>query len=261
MAEPGIEKDNALTRFMRNVSAENAAAGLPAGRSYTSVEAPTRVHTSAMGEMKPLTPEEVSTRDALAKSIGILPKDELDELAETEEEPSAPVPVVPAIPKPGSIRNPPRDREKTTVPDGPRGGMFSPSRPMLPDFKKVECFDFKTNTIYVDGMAFPIPQDDVRSMKSYAVQIVLDHVTAQLAQALIEFGIPEAAAAEAAERLRGSVNDRKDGVVSEVSKGLAADGVSAESRAEEGLGVPPVPSAGSEKLPADGEGSSSTPAE
>jgi len=277
MNQPAIEKDNALTRFMREVSQVNAEAGLPAGRSAggpANVEPPTRVRSHAMSRptpVKPLSLEEKMELDAKAKALGIMPSDELDELRETDgddddraaEAARDAVPSGPAIPVPGSIRNPRRPAPGVSgilraVEEGKVQGPIM-SRPQLPDFKKVQVFDLTSNTIYVDGMAFPIPSEDVLAMKSYAVQIVLDHVVAQLAKALIEFGVPQAAAMDAADKLRETINDGRKENVQEVSAGSSADAVPAKQGQEERLGVPTVPPAGDEGLREVGEGTGENP--
>lgn len=264
-----VEKDNALTRVLREVAEANAQAGKPAGRSAAMGPDPgPRVRSQAM-TVAPLSAEEKAERDRKAKELGIMPKDELDELQDDEPEGGpmpAPAPASSFVPKPGFSKNRPTQAAigaLAAVRTG--GGMLDPdrmtareflaSKPQLPDFKKVQQFDLTTNTIYVDGMAFPIPQEDVLAMKSYAVQIVLDHVVFQLAQALIEFGVPKAAAMAAADRLRETINDGKEGV-SSVQGGAGPDGLQAQSNPKEGLGVPVVPQAGDEELRQDGEGPS-----
>jgi hypothetical protein len=194
----------------------------------------------------PLSAEERAERDRAAKAIGILPKDELDELNIPESEPVAPA--TQFIPSPRAGKRPTSEAlsalgASLRGPDRQNAREFL-SRPQLPDFKKVQQFDLMSNTIYVDGMAFPIPQEDVLAMKSYAVQIVLDHVVHQLAQALIEFGVPAAAAMAAANRLRDTVSVRKEEVQS-VQGELALDGVPTEQNQEAGLDVSAVSQEGS----------------
>jgi hypothetical protein len=275
MNQPAIEKDNALTRVMRQVAQTNAEAGLPAGRSAggpANIEPPTRVRSAPMRTaipLKPLTAEEKNDLDQKAKALGIMPKDELDELREADEDDeapafaAAPVPAPAFIPRPGSIRNPRRAVAPSEITArATETGRVSLGRPQLPDFRKVESFDLTTNTIYVDGMSFPIPPEDVFPMKSYAVQIVLDHVVAQLAKALIEFGIPEAAAMEAANKLRETVDGQRGKEnVQEVSAGTSDVSVPAEPSTQEGLDVPAVPPSGDEGLPAVGEGAGTEAAE
>jgi hypothetical protein len=270
MTEVPVEKDNALTRFMRQVADTNAAAGLPAGRSAggpAGVDPPTRVRSNAMNSplpVRPLSPEERAELDQKARAIGIMPKDELDELTDPDDEDECVAlseqeklnPTASAIPTPGSIRNPARATAPSQILNEARGPYvaFTPlKKSQLPDFRNVEGFDLINNTIRVDGMIFPIPLEDVLAMKSYAVQIVLDHVVAQLAKALIEFGVPGVAAAEAADRLRESINDGKE-TVSEVRAGTTSSGVSPEPDQVEKLGLPVVLSSGDGELPAVGEG-------
>lgn len=259
MAENAIERDNVLTRFMRQVADVNAAAGFSAGRSSegpAGADPPTRVRSNAMASsLKPLTAEERAELDRKAKELGIMPKDELDELAEPEDNEEmlmVPVPSV-GLPVPGSVRA----VAPSQILKDARGGVgaIPVRRPQLPDFRNVEVFDLTTDTIRVDGMTFPIPPEDVLAMKSYAVQIVLDHVVAQLAKALIEFGVPGTAATEAAERLRESINDRKE-AMPEVREGTTPNGVSPESDQVEKLGLSDVCSIGVEGLSAVGEGTS-----
>lgn len=274
MAQEGIEKSNPLVDFMRDIQAVNAAAGAPAGRGYRGgpprAEQPTRVRSGAMSAppvpLKPLTPEEKAELDRKAQEIGILPKpekDELDELNETEDDapppaPSAPVGAAALIPKPGSVRRATPPSQINVA--GGRGIEPVTQRPQLPDFKKVQLFDLQSGTIVVDGMFFPIPAEDVRAMKAYAVSIALDHVVMQLAKALIEFGVPEAAAMEAADKLRESVDGRKENM-QEVRGGEGAGRVPSEPGAEAGLGVPPVPPPGAEGLQPVSDGGGEPPQE
>ncbi len=209
---------------MDSIAEQNAAEGLPAGRSYggpANAEPPTRVRSAAMREpvvQKPLTPEEKAELDRKAREIGILPPsdDVLDELSDDEDEPApvpSPVPNESLIPKPGSIRNrAQRPRDVTATVIHPQSGQ-PVSKPMLPDFTKVQAFDLVSGTIYIDGMAFPIPSEDQVAMKAYAVGIALDSVVAQLAMALIAFGVPESVANEAADKLRATAvtEERTDG--------------------------------------------------
>jgi hypothetical protein len=271
MSQPAQEKDNALTRFMRDVADTNAAAGLPAGRSAggpAGIDPPTRVRTAAMKEpliVKPLTKEEKADLDRKAQALGIMPKDELDELAEPEDDDApagADLVMGPMIPTPGSIRHPRTEPPYTGPGSGPNrqtAREFMNDRTRLPDFTQVQSFNLETNTIYVDGMSFPIPEEDVTAMKSYAVQIVIDHVVAQLAKALIEFGVPPTVATEAAERLRESTNDGRE-TVSEVRDGAATTGVPPESNQAARLVVSDVPPTGVEGLSEVGERPSEGPA-
>jgi hypothetical protein len=74
----------------------------------------------------------------------------------------------------------------------------------LPDFRKIEGFDFFRNVLYIDGLEFEIPAEDVLAMKRYAVDIALDHVVKQLAEALIVFGVPPALAQATADSVKES---------------------------------------------------------
>jgi hypothetical protein len=214
--------------------------------------------------VKPLSAEEKAELDQKAKALGIMPKDELDELQDAGDEDEVPTVAPPVrapvfIPKPGFTRKAQDTEIKSSTPTGRMSPLAG--RPQLPDFRKVESFDLVTNTIYVDGMSFPIPIEDVFPMKSYAVQIVLDHVVAQLAKALIEFGIPEAAAMEAAEKLRETVDGHRKENVSVVQEGTAPVVVPSKPDQEEGLDVPAVSSGGDEGLPAVGTGAGETATE
>jgi len=227
-----------------------------------------------MTRPRPLSDAERAALDAKAKALGIMPKDELDELMDDDDEDEeeaatqAPAPVVTAatgIPRPGSARRRLEKGHEATVvhSDNPRIQVPIMSRPQLPDFRKVETFDLVSSVIYVDGMAFPIPTADLGMMKTYAVQVALDHVVRQLALALIEFGVPAAAADAAAKSLRDQVADGRsnDSDVSGVSASATADGVPAESDTEAGLDVPAVSSEGSEAVSGDAGGVGAAPAE
>lgn len=89
----------------------------------------------------------------------------------------------------------------------PRGRAHQPGLTgarMMPNFANVEGFDLVRKVAVVDGMEFKLIEEDVVAMKKFAIQVVLDNVTFQLAQALVELGIPQDMAEATASKMRES---------------------------------------------------------
>jgi hypothetical protein len=207
MPTPAFEKNNAMTEVIRRAQRINAEAGLPAGRNAVNqpvtVGSGTSVRSAAMNDPRPLSAEEVEARDARARELGLLPK------LEGEDNPYGSLADAQAAGMPVEL-NTALDKEVRR-----QGGMARPSVDVpasqsmvrLPDFTKVQMFDFIRNVIYIDGLEFAIPADDVRDMKRYAVDLALDHVVKQLADALIAFGVPQ----ELANQMGASVREKANG--------------------------------------------------
>jgi hypothetical protein len=172
-----------------------------------------------MNNPTPLSPEEVAARDARARELGIRPPtpDEDGPYGSLAEAQAA---GMPDQPRP--------TQAELDAHNGADFGLLAPQRvvrlsappsqppatgPMvkLPDFRKVEGFDFFRNVLYIDGLEFAIPEADVRGMKQYAVDLALDHVVKQLAAALVEFGVPPELANQTADSVRGSVHETSTG--------------------------------------------------
>lgn len=227
MATPAFEKKNAATERARMFKEMNASAGRPAGRGVTNqpvtVGSGTSVRSAAMNDPKPLSPQEVAERDARARELGLVPSEGGDgpygSLAAAMEA-AGDVPETPAPPITLEA-----ERQRMTAREflALRGessvaqfvvdrdhalreavGIASPTPPMvrLPDFRKVSGFDFHRNVLYIDGLEFEIPEDDVRDMKRYAVDLALNHVVKQLAAALVEFGVPQGLADQMSQAVR-----------------------------------------------------------
>lgn len=225
MPSPAYEKDNPLTQMMSRVKQINAAAGMPAGRGASDqpiqVGSGPSVRSAAMQNPPPLTPEEQARRDAAARKLGILPPDPDEDpnypSLEAAMEAGMPVP----SPEPPVERMTAREfinahPERAAVQarfDQVGVGAFSPPPTVrLPDFRKVTGFDFFRNVIYIDGLEFDIPEDDVRDMKRYAVDIALNQVVKHLAEALVAFGVPAALAQATADSVReGAANGAQSG--------------------------------------------------
>lgn len=194
--QPGVEPNNPFTRLIARVGELNASEGRPAGRSYSgpvSADPPMRVQSAAM-RAEPLTPEEQAHRDQRARELGILEPDPNASGDEIIVPPQADVPLRMMSPR----SQPGRQTAREFLAD-------LPPRPTLPNFLNVQGFDLTTGELVIDGMSFPIPEEDRRDMKAYAVQIALDHIVAQLVVALVAFGLPQESAEVAADKLREGV--------------------------------------------------------
>lgn len=233
-------KDNAVTRMIQRVAEHNAAEGKPAGRAFEQAGRFSRtIPAHVFNKMSPqqqaralaipegMTPQEFAMANARAGALGLTGDDDDDmpimgsQQGEqsiegvTDEEVEAMLQEA-KIARPGAaptqaapaptVTAPEVPRERTQFVTGlqhapvPSGAAFSSKA--MPDFRKVEGVNLIKGVVIVDGMEFPMAAVDVQDMKKYAVTVVLEHTVFQLAQALIEFGIPPEMAKEAAENLR-----------------------------------------------------------
>jgi hypothetical protein len=179
-----------------------------------------------MNNPAPLSAEEAAARDARARELGLLPKEEGEDnqygsLAEAQTaaggvgRPELNTVLDQEVRRQGT---PDRQTAREFLASHPAAGMFIPQPVVkLPDFTQVQLFDFSTNVLYIDGLAFKIPEADVRDMKRYAVDLALDHVVKQLAEALIAFGVPQ----ELADQMGASVREKANG--SNEGDGTTAD--------------------------------------
>jgi hypothetical protein len=157
-----------------------------------------------MNNPTPLSDAEVEERNARARELGIMEPGEEDgpygSLAAAQ---AAGMPV--ELPDAGSSRQTAREFVGSTqFGDRIPTPTHLPAAPIvkLPDFRKVEGFDFFRNVLYIDGLEFEIPEVDVLAMKKYAVDLALDYVVKQLADALVLFGVPPALAQQTAESVK-----------------------------------------------------------
>jgi len=163
--QPAYEKDNPMTRLAREVAAHNAGHGLPAGRGYGVGQ--TMVEPASMGrsvavrqELPPPPQEEIERLNRLALEHGVPASD----LGVAEPMPTQ------YVPNPLQVTRTLRD--------------IRPSAPRLPDFTKVEGIDLKSGHVIVDGLTFPVPENDLRDMYMYVMEIVQEAVMAQFHMAL-----------------------------------------------------------------------------
>ena len=171
--QPGIVKDNSATRMADYVRSLNAERGTPIARA--SGETPmvsAQVIPASMAA--PLSVEEVEARDAAAKAIGVLPRDE--ETQEIEE-----------ISEPGFPRQTAREFMAQN-PMGPQAVLQASYNKgsRLIDFKKIQGIDLIRGIVWVDGFEIKIPQTDISKFKRYALDLAVNFVTEQLAAAMAE---------------------------------------------------------------------------
>lgn len=214
MPSPAYEKNNPMTQLMSRVKQVNAAAGMPAGRGASDqpimVGSGPSVRSAAMQSPPPLSHEEQARRDQAARDLGIMPPD-------PDADPN--YPSLEAAMEAGGAAGLPVTEERMTAreviarTDMTGAGAYAPPPTVrLPDFRKVTGFDFFRNVIYIDGLEFAIPEEDVRDMKRYAVDIALNQVVKQLAEALVAFGVPPTLAQATADSVReGAANGVQQG--------------------------------------------------
>jgi hypothetical protein len=145
----------------------------------------------------------------------------------------------------------PQATGRVTLPRGvaaPVAGLAGPRT--MPNFSNVEGFDLTRKVAVVDGMEFKLADEDVVAMKKYAIQIVLDNVTFQLAHALVALGIPEEMARATADTMRQTALTEATNVKSETAGAAATPGgmdgtagaaqtVPQVRRGEDGKSLPP----------------------
>lgn len=122
----------------------------------------------------------------------------------------------------------------------------------MPNFANVEGFDLSRKVAVVDGMEFQLAEDDVVMMKKFAIQVVLDNVTYQLAQALVQLGIPQEMAQATAEKMRETAASAATpgGMSGSNTAGPAAPAIEAVQQVQKGEGPKSVSSgdAGSRRV-------------
>lgn len=213
-------KNNRFTQLIDYVAQLNAQDGKPAGRAasqaaehfITAVPAG-RVRSLRPAEAAkldyvppPLSAEQIAYANAQAQALGVADGsgDEITDTADgpTEEEIAAMLPQ--------------RFRTGTTSPSGattqrtvavPQGVPATAAQGIataraMPNFRNIQGFNLEKGVAVVDGIEYPLPEDDIRDMKKYALSIVLDVMVVQVAQALCDFGLPKEMAEAAATKLR-----------------------------------------------------------
>lgn len=279
---PAFRRDNRWTRLIERVGEQNAIDGKPAGRMIEQIgQAQPLISAARVRRMSPeeqrrtdFVPEPEDPRIAMmsnarAAAMGLssdslpqlgddLPGDighvggeptdaEIDQMlaiargaappgvATAAEGAAAPVPGGSGIAAAGRV----------ALPRGaaPKMGLAGPRT--MPDFANVEGFDLTRKVAVVDGMEFRITDEDVVAMKKFAIQVVLDNITFQVAQALTALGLPEAMAAMTVEKMREAAN----AATGATPGGMDGAGRSAEVQSLPGTapgtavpGVPPVSS-------------------
>ncbi len=218
-------KDNPFTRLIDRVTEINVSEGKQVGigaahgaENYLPAIPAAQLARMTPGQIAamefvppPLSPEQVMRANAQAAALGIVDADELGMPGEmgvgpTEEEIEAMLPRRfqnrPSAPPRSNVGQPQPDAD--VIPSGrpmaAAQGIFNARS--LPNFKNVQGFNLERGVAVVDGIEFPLPDEDVLDMKKYALSIVLDMMVIQVAQALVEFGLPQEMAEAAAQKLR-----------------------------------------------------------
>lgn len=235
---PMFLKSNRFTQLMDRIAEQNAAEGKPAGRSVEQLGATGRPMISA-AQVARMTPQQKVRTDyvpemedpniamranARAAALGItndmipttgddLPGDigrvsadpsdaEIDAMLAAARR--SPPPGIAAAGEGAAAPGPAQVPAAAGSVALPRGRALGSVRTM-PNFANVEGFDLIRKVAVVDGMEFMLADADVVDMKKFAIQVVLDNVTFQLAQALMQLGLPQEMAEIAAEKMRETV--------------------------------------------------------
>lgn len=150
--------DNDFTRLIDSISADNRAGGRRGGVA-SATPLPT-VRSASYGQevVVPLTAEQQAELDRKAAELGIM-----------------------ELPMHAS----------GFVPNG-----LSPVitlTPRLPNFRAVEGIDLQRNVVAVDGLAFPIPEDEALELRQYVLRIVRTALEKKLKEALDLLSLPTTA--------------------------------------------------------------------
>jgi hypothetical protein len=275
---PVFSRNNRWTQVIERVGMQNAQDGKPAGRMIEQMGNATplisaakvarmspreRARTDFVPEME--DPSIAMRASARAAALGItndpvqdddLPGDighvasdptdaEIDAMLATARGQSLPgvAEAAGGAAAPGVQQAPAAAGRAVALPRGqaaPQVGLAGPRT--MPNFANVEGFDLTRKVVVVDGMEFKLANDDVVAMKQYAIQVVLDNVTFQLAQALIQLGIPQEMAQATAEKMRETAAGATGGVSANERGGEAAKAVHKVSEGEATGRVLPGPS-------------------
>lgn len=217
-------KDNSFTRLIDRVSQMNANEGKPAGRaaSQAAEHFITAIPAGRVRSLKPaeaarldfvpppLSPDEVMAANAQAAALGIVDNDELpmpnmgDGPTDTTGGPSEEEieQMLPARFRAGPSPAAGPAVVPSGVPLAPEAARTILNSRAMPNFRNIQGFNLVTGVAIVDGVEFPLTETDVRDMKKFALHVVLDSMVIQVAQALIDIGVPEEMAAKAAQSLR-----------------------------------------------------------
>lgn len=258
---PVFSRNNRWTQLIERIGSQNAMEGKPAGRMIEQMGNATPLISAArvarMSKQERVRTDYVPDAEdpgiamranARAAALGItndvipnggddLPGDighvasdptdaEIDNMIAAARGQSMPgitsaaegaaAPGLPVVPSPAAAG-------RVALPRGhaaPGVGLAGPRT--MPNFANVEGFDLTRKVVVVDGMEFKLADDDVVAMKKFAIQVVLDNVTYQLAQALIQLGIPQEMAEATAEKMRETAAGATGGVSGTIAGGKPA---------------------------------------
>lgn len=241
---PVFMKQNRFTNLMERIAEQNAMEGKPAGRSTEQfmnaspvltakrygVDKKTGIARGPDFSPEPEDPMQAMRASAQAAALGIgdgmggptydddMPGDigrvsgergpsdaEIDAmLARAGQKLPGNNDVAQGAADPASYNGPASAGRQVALPHGRPQTNMGVARQM-PNFANVEGFDLTRKVAVVDGMEFRLADIDVVAMKKFAIQVVLDNVTFQLAEALVALGIPADMAQSTADQMRAKV--------------------------------------------------------
>lgn len=163
---------NPFTDLIERVAEVNAGGGRRGmvEAAVSSGAAPT-VRSASLGPLPELTDAEKAERDAKLIELGILPKPAEVEQPEVQEQ----APVV-------SIA---MNQRQVSKPEVPR----------LPNFARVQGIDLVRKVVYVDGMEFPVSEQDASDMRIYAMETARNFIINQF-NAVFQMLVPATAEAK-----------------------------------------------------------------
>lgn len=181
---------NDFTQMIERVAAGNRSGmrggGLASAEplpTVRSAELGTTVPDSAPTDPPPLTAEERAELDARALELGIV-DERLGNASAPGEAPPTYGSLEEALAAGAPVNAPPVPEDRATPASAlPRPDRVSarefigrPQRivqvPRLPDFGKIEGIDLVTNRVIVDGMDFPISDDEAKDFRQFVIEKV-----------------------------------------------------------------------------------------
>lgn len=185
---------NAWTAMIERVAAMNQT-GEFVGGGLSSVDPRPTVSSASMGrvtvveEPPPLSAQEQAELDAKAAALGIMPPTEGDGPYATMEDALRAAGVDPDAPPaptvdPVMTRMAGTGRLSARHPNLTRPPQAVVVQPRFPDFTKPESIDLQEGIALIDGMAFPVPPENLRRFKQFVIELAKRELVKKLEEAI-----------------------------------------------------------------------------
>lgn len=209
--------ENDFTRMIERVAHGNATGEFGGGGVASAGPRPT-VASAALGrevpDLPPLTAEERRDLDRKAVELGLLPPTESQGLYETQEDALRAAGVdIDAPPAPTddpveALLRQPRMSTREAMYLARENGTFQPQVQIVetarfPDFTKPQGMDLQKGVVYLDSMEFAIPEQHLRKLRKFVVELAHRAVMQKLEEAMGLFG-PEVPSGQTGESSKGT---------------------------------------------------------